>query len=1170
MSVTDRISALTPEQRALFERLRQQQKPKAPAVPPPPPIVRRGPSRPSRPDTTWPLSFDQERLWFLYMLNPQDTAYNIDTANRIRGALDFAALNGAFQEIARRHEIWRTAFPAVDGRPVQVVLPEIRLPSRMVDLRALPEDRRLPAAFELMVQETRIPFRLETGPLVKALLLRLEDEDCICQLTVHHIVTDWVTFQLFWKELGILYESYLAGRPSPLPAPAVQFADYTVWQRAWMRDEVEKHYLRYWVDRLRDAPLSLDLPTDRPRPPVQTSHGDRAAVRVERAAELKSLARREGMTPFMSVLAVYQVLLARQSGQDKVIVGSPNANRNRLEIEETFGFFLTQLPFCVDLSGDPTLREALRRVRETALGAYTHQDLPFGKLVEALQPERDLSRAPIIQVVLLLLDGAVLSPRLAGLELAPVDIHDDNARFDVMFAMWDHPDLIHGWYEYNRDLWDHTTVERLVEGFGLVIEELLADPERRVSELSLLSPAARQQALLEWNDTTEGVGAPVPWLVAARAAERPDAPAVIGEETELTYAELEQRAGRIALQLRQMGVRRGDRVGVCLQRKPDLPAALLGVWRAGAAYLPLDPGHPADRLRLVLADAGAVALVADEHALAALAEAGAPLDLPVLRLPLGADRCDPTDHRTDRTDPTDLAYVIYTSGSTGRPKGVEVTHGALANFFQAMASLHGIGPGDAWLAVTTIAFDIAALEVFLPLISGGRVLLASRETAGDARLLAAALDERGATALQATPATWQQLVDTGWKGRPGLLRICGGEALGRDLADRLSEMDGEALWNHYGPTETTIWSAVQRVGDGWRRGATEPVGRPIANTRVYVLGAGLHPVPLGAVGEVFLGGAGVARGYLGQPALTAERFLPDPLSGAPGDRFYRTGDLGRWLADGRLEFLGRTDHQVKLRGFRIELGEIEAALRRHPAVASAAVVLQQHAGDLRLTACVVAADPAAPPDPADLRASLRADLPDYMIPTAWALLPGLPLSPSGKVDRRALARVEPEVQAGSGAAPRGAVEELLAQIWTRVLGVERVGAADDFFALGGQSLLATRLTFFVRDNFGVDLPVRAVFQATTVAAQAELISSALAGGSIQSQGAGPIRLLPRSQRPAGEPLRAAALLRPGAPLVPRPPAAGEPGLQPGRCAAARRPARHRRAGYGLRPPRRAA
>ncbi len=1069
VSVRDRIASLSPEQRALFERLRdQKKKPSAPRGHRPPPIPRRGLG------DHWPLSFDQERLWFLYTLDPLATAYNIDTASRIRGRLDLAALSRAFQEIPRRHEIWRTSFRVIEGRPAQVISPAIVLPSPIVDLCALPAELRELTAHELIVRETRRPFVLETGPLARALFLRLDDQDHICQLTVHHIVTDWVTFQLFWYELGALYEAYTAGRPSPLPELPVQYADFTVWQRSWLQGEVLDTYRDYWLERLAGAPLILDLPTDRPRPAVQTSRGHREPVRVERSAELKGLARREGLTPFMAVLAVYQILLARHAGQETLIVGSPNANRNREEIEPAFGFFLTQLAFCTDLGGDPTLREALRRVRDVALGAYSHQELPFGKLVEALQPERDLSRAPIIQAVLLLLDGSVLNQKLADLHLEPMDIPDGNARYDVMFALWDQPDQITGWYEYNADLWDATTVSRLLAGFGLLVETLLADPDMRLSDVPVLSPAARHQLLVEWNDTAVPPALPTALgLFLARAAERPEAAALVDRDRIVTYCDLDRRAEHLAARLRAAGAGPGARVGVCLERSPDLVTALLAVWKAGAAYVPLDPAHPAERRDFVLADCGAAVLLSGSG------------DGEITALAPGCGmRGEPL--------PDTPAYAIYTSGSTGRPKGVEVPHSALSNLLRDLASRYSSGPDAVWTAVTTVAFDIAALEIFLPLTTGARVVLADRETAADGELLARALETSGTTHLQATPAAWRQLLDSGWQGRPGLRRLCGGEALSADLAARLLALDGRSpLWNQYGPTETTIWSTVHRVEQGGPSAAPVPLGRPLANTRVHLLDRALRPVPLGSTGELFLGGAGVARGYLGQPDLTAERFLPDPLSGEPGERLYRTGDLARRLADGVLEFLGRSDHQVKLRGFRIELGEIEASLRRHPAVADAVVLLRElRMGDSRLTAYLTVEGAASSPAPAELRAALREQLPEYMLPSDFVTLDALPLTPNGKVDRKALARLGPAdpVAAGAGEAPRDATERLLADLWREVLGTAPAGIDDDFFTLGGHSLLATQLTLRIREAFGVDLPVRSVFQATTVKAQAALVS----------------------------------------------------------------------------------
>jgi amino acid adenylation domain-containing protein len=1127
LSVTDRIAGLSPEQRALFERLREQKEQKKKASAPrglqPPPIPRRGPG------DHWPLSFDQERLWFLYTLDPLATAYNIDTASRIRGRLDLAALNRAFQEIPQRHEIWRTSFRVIDGRPAQVIAREVVLPSSIVDLRALPAARREPLAHELMVQETRRPFVLETGPLVRALLLRLDDEDHICQLTVHHIVTDWVTFQLFWYELGMLYEAYTAGRPSPLPELPVQYADFTVWQRNWLQGEVLDTYLNYWLERLAGAPLVLDLPTDRPRPAVQTTRGGREAVQIERAAELKSLARREGLTPFMAVLAVYQILLARHAGQEKLIVGSPNANRNREEIEPVFGFFLTQLAFCTDLGGDPTLREALRRVRDVALGAYAHQELPFGKLVEALQPERDLSRAPVIQVVLLLLDGSVLDQKLADLHLEPVDVHDGNARYDVMFAMWDQPDLIMGWYEYNADLWDAATAARMVEGFGLVISALLADPGVRLSAVPMMSSAARHQLLVEWNDTA----VPLPEITAldlfeARAAERPEAPALVWGGRATSYGELDRRAGLLAARLLGLGVRPGSRVAVCLERCPDMVAALLAAWKAAATYVPLDPEHPADRLGYTLADSAAVALITSEKVLAHLAAAGLPADLQLVllesleSLPAGQAI---GNRQAARPLPATPAYAIYTSGSTGRPKGAEVPHSALMNLLRSVGPWCSTGVDDAWMAVTTISFDISVFEIFLPLTTGARIVLGDRETALDGRLLALAMDAGSATHLQATPATWRQLVDSGWEGRPGLRRLSSGEALGHDLAAELLALCGDApFWNLYGPTETTIWSTGQRLMPDDRHTTTVvTLGRPLDNTQAYVLDREMRPVPLGAKGEVFLGGAGLAQGYLGRPGLTADRFVPDPLTQVPGARLYRTGDFVLWLPDGVLAFLGRADEQVKLRGFRIEPGEIEACLRQHPGVADAVVLLRQmQPGDSRLAAYVVPADAGAPPPDEELRTTLRAQLPEHMVPAVFIPVSALPFTPNGKVDRQALARIGPAAPqpAAAGVAPRNATEELLAGFWETVLGTAPAGVEADFFTSGGHSLLATQLVLRIRDAFGLDLPVRAVFGAPTIRAQAEMIEGLLSGaaGPAPGKDASAVRPLPRQAWPFQAPL----------------------------------------------------
>ncbi len=1053
------------------------------------------------PPTDLPLSFAQERLWFLDQLQPGSAAYNIPTALHLEGSLNVAALASALTGVARRHETLRTTFPTIDGAPVQRISPPGPFPLAVVDLAGLPEEVREGEGAHLTTEEPRTPFDLASGPLTRASLVRLGERDHLLLATQHHIVSDGWSLGLFVREVASLYRAFASGEAPALSELLVQYADFAGWQRRWLSGTVLEGQVAWWRERLTPQPPVLGLPLDRPRPAVETFRGGRqpVAVPADLTVALAALGRERGATLFMTLLAGFTALLGRLTSEEDLAVGSPIAGRTRSEVENLIGLFINTLVLRTDQSGDPTFLEALTRVREMALGAYAHQELPFERLVEELRPERSLGHSPLFQVLFILQNVPAEEAVAAGLTLRPLEVYHGVSRFDLTLSATEIGGGLLGYLEYKTDLLDAATAARWLGHFGTLLSAAAAEPGRRLSALPVLSGAELSQILDDWNDTaTEVPAACVPHLIAERAARSPEDVAVVCEGDRLTRAQLEDRAARLAGRLRALGVGPESLVGIALERSLDLLVATLGVWKAGGAYLPLDPGYPAERIGFMLADSGVRVLLTYERLVATLPAH----DASVLCLDREPDiEAEPLHDGVD--DPDHLAYVLYTSGSTGRPKGVQVTHGALANFLASMLREPGLAESDVLLAVTSLSFDIAGLELYLPLLAGARLEIASAELAADGARLAARMRESGVTVLQATPATWRMLLEAGWE-EPGSLRLalCGGEALLGDLAVSLLRRAG-ALWNLYGPTETTIWSAAYRVeGDA---AGTVPIGRPVANTQIYLLDSHLGPVPPGVPGEVWIGGAGVARGYLGRPDLTAERFGPDPFSAARGARLYRTGDLARIRPGGPLEFLGRADHQIKIRGHRIELGEIEAALGLHPSVAQIAVAARDDWGDRRLVAYVV---PAAGQDlrTADLRAFVRERLPEFMEPSAFVTLDALPLTPNRKVDRRALPAPEAAAAAGAFVAPRNPVEEVLASIWAEVLRVERVGVVDDFFALGGHSLLVSRVVSRVHRTLGVAPPLRSLFEAPTVASLAVRIEAMLREGRRAS--APPLRRLP--------------------------------------------------------------
>jgi amino acid adenylation domain-containing protein len=996
------------------------------------------------------LSFAQQRLWFLHQMESARAAYNIPAALRLRGPLNLHALQAAFTAILERHESLRTTFHVrAAGEPQQVIAAPAPFPLPVID-GAEPDIARMWA------EETAHVFDLETGPLLHARLLRLDALHHVLFVNWHHIASDGWSISLFLREVAALYEAGCGGRPAQLPPLPVQYGDFAHWQRHWLAGDVLAEYLHHWTARLKDAPPRLNLPLDHVRPPLETYHGARQRLTIPPALsqELKALARTADATLFMTLLAAFAALLSRHSSQTDIVIGSPVANRNHAEIEGLIGVFVNNLALRVDLSGSPTFQELIRRVRDTALDAYSFQDLPFERLVEALQPQRNLSHSPIFQVLFSMQTRTAEEDlRAYGLTLQPLDLDTPVAKYDLSLYVTETPAGLTADFEYNTSLFHPTTIERLARQYEHLLAEAAAQPAIRVEDLDVL-PAAQQQLLLT---QAKGPAETLDGDLRLIRSDVPDRIAVTSGGSSLTYAELEARVDRLARGLAARGVGPEVLVGISMDRGLDMLIAALAVIQAGGAYVPLDPAFPPDRLRFMQQDSG-VSLVLTNATAHDIAQGDqAPLQ---------------------PAHPDKLAYVLYTSGSTGRPKGVQVTRRNLANFLRSMSSQPGLRPGDTLVAVTTLSFDIAALELYLPLVTGAHVVIATRDEAADGLRLLDLLRRSNATIMQATPATWRVLLESGWRGDPTLRVLCGGEAFPLDLAARLQSL-GLEIWNLYGPTETTIWSSLSPLHQDPPPETSVSIGRPIANTTLYVLDSKLRLLPAGVPGDLYIGGEGVARGYLRRPSLTASVFLPDPFSQQPGARLYRTGDIARLLDDGRIECLGRTDHQTKLHGFRIELGEIEAVLAEHPNVKQAVAAVQGE----RLIAYLVPQGDAAPIN--ELRQLLESRLPRYMVPAAFVTLSALPLTANGKVDRRALPDATAATPDTPAAPPSNAMEETLAAIWREVLTRDAIGVHDNFFDLGGHSLLLVQVQLRIRDRLGLEVGVMELFEYPNIAALAQ-------------------------------------------------------------------------------------
>ena len=1039
-----------------------------------------------------PLSFAQQRLWFLDLLMSGTPIYNLPNAIGLKGSLNVTALEQSLSEIVRRHEALRTTFSAVNGQPIQVIHPAVTLLLPIVDLRELPETEREVEAQRLATEEAQRPFDLVNEQSFRTQLLHLGEEEYLLLLTMHHIVSDGWSLGVFMRELTALYEAFSTEKSSSLPELPIQYADFAAWQNEWLVGEVLEVQLNYWKRHLGGQVPVLDLPTDRPRPPVQTYRGARQSLELPKKSSdaLKALSQQEGVTLFMTLLAVFQILLYRYTGQEDVIVGSPIANRNRVEVEGLIGFFVNTLVLRTELSGDPSFRELLGRVREVALGAYAHQHLPFEKLVEELQVERDLSRNPLFQVMFVLQNAPISALEFRGLSLTPLEVHNGTAKLDLILELEESAEGIRGWFEYNTDLFDTLTITRMTNHFQTLVEGIVANPEQRLWGLPLLSAAQQHQLLVEWNNTQTDYPNQtcIHQLFEAQVERTPNAVAVVFENEQLTYQQLNYRANQLAHHLQKLGVEPEMLVGICVERSLEMIVGLLGILKAGGAYLPLDPSYPQDRLAFMLEDAQVSVLLTQQNLVAGFSEYKAQ------RLCLDTDweviAQESEEKPVIRVTADNLAYTIYTSGSTGKPKGVLVTHQNLVHSTSARISYYS-EPVTSFFLLSSFAFDSSIAGIFWTLCQGGILVLPPANFQQELLHLTKLIAQHHVSHLLSLPSLYNLILEQAEPQQLTCLRsvIVAGEPCSRDLVERHTKLLGHtSLFNEYGPTEGTVWSSVYHCQSSGLR-TQVPIGRPIANMQIYLLDKYLNPVPIGVVGELHIGGAGIARGYLNRPELTKDKFIPNPFSNEPGTRLYKTGDLARYLPDGNIEFLGRIDNQVKIRGFRIEVGEVESTLSQYPTVQQCVVTARVDCGsDKRLVAYIVS-NQQQKPTTDELRCFLKQKLPDYMVPSAFVFLETIPLTPNGKIDQRVLPapdglRQEP---ASTFVPPSDDLEIQLTKIWENVLGKKPISVKDNFFDVGGHSLLAVRLLAQIEKAFEKNLPLATLFQSPTIEQLANIL-----------------------------------------------------------------------------------
>jgi amino acid adenylation domain-containing protein len=1063
------------------------------------------------------LSFSQERMWFLSQLEQGGTAYSMPLAIRLSGSLQIEALEACINEIRRRHEVLRTTFQTKNGWPVPVIHPFQAQPLPLVTLEEIPEAEKEGEFQRRAIQDIQQPFDLVSGPVFRVTLFRLHEMQHVLLVTMHHIITDTWSLSVFFQELESLYSAFSQGNPSSLSPLAIQYSDFASWQKQWLAGQERDRQLSYWTRHLSNASTVLNLPTDHPRPVRQTYQGAREtqALSPWLMDRLQTVCRQEGVTLFMVMLSAFNVMLSKFTRQTDVLVGTPVANRRWVDTEKLLGAFVNTLVLRSDLSGEPTFRQLLAQIKETTLGAYANQDLPFEDLLGALNLQRDLSRTPLFQVMFSMPNVPMPQLRWPKLDVEVMPLDRGGAQFDLTLFVLDIPGkgpVV--MLEYNTQLFEASTITRWLSHYQHLLHSIVNNLDQPIATLSLMADSERQTLLETWNDTELKYAKTqcLHHLVEAQVTKTPHAIAVVCENEGLTYQELNQRANQVAHYLQKLGIGPESLVGILLDRSVDMLVALLGVLKAGGAYVPMDPSYPKDRLGFMVEDSHISVLITHSHLLEHLSQVSKANGSPELHsgpqvILMSAELWaqESMDNPCVPVESTNLAYLIYTSGSTGKPKGVMISHRAVVNFMEAMQREPGLTPQDRLLAVTSLSFDIAVLELFLPLVVGAQVVLANREIVSDGGKLSRLIHVSKATVMQGTPATWWLLVKAGWQAPSGFRCFSGGEALSRRLANSLLAQ-GVDLWNLYGPTETTIWSAVHRVVSGEE---VIPLGHPIANTQLYVLDPSRQLVPLGVPGELCIGGEGLARGYMNHPEMTDQQFIPNPFRADPLSKLYKTGDLVKYRSDGTLEFLGRLDHQIKLRGFRIELGEIEAVLSRHTLVQHCVVMVRDpertglkeenpNSGfeEKQLVVFIVPTDITLADSPnensikeldaqdscaSELRIFAGKYLPQYMVPSKVLFLKTIPLTPNGKIDRQLLSTLHRKTRLPSNPqAERTPLEHQLAQIWSKVLGRQHVEVKDDFFELGGHSLLANYLLSLVHSELGVEIALPTFFEQPTI------------------------------------------------------------------------------------------